>query len=359
MKSTFRSTSKWVAGSVLLASAGLAHAQSSVTLYGVLDAGLQYASKTATAGGKNAGSTFAVVNGASSPSLFGMRGAEDLGGGLKATFALESGINMPNGGFASSNGNLWGRQAWVGLEGDFGKIRLGTQFSPFFLTLLDSDPRHFSPTGSGNVIYADNVIFTGAVNSNAVLYSSPKFGGLEGSVMFAPGGVPGNFQAGRQWSASLKYDNGSLMVNTSIYDGNAGGATTPVPTNVEFLGRTVGMAYRFGSLVAKASFVNYKVAGSFNNNVYGGGLDYFVTTALDLNGGVWVTSDRNDTSNHSLLAAVGATYLLSKATSLYMQLTTVDNHGAMRTGMSLDTTSLLNGVAGTSYGANVGIRHTF
>jgi predicted porin len=359
MKPNFRSTSKWVAGSVLLASTGLAQAQSSVTLYGVLDVALQYASKTATATGKNAGSTFAVANAANGPSVFGMKGTEDLGGGLKATFTLESGISVANGGFAASNGNLWGRQAWVGLEGNFGKIRLGTQFSPFFLTLLDSDPRYFSSSGSGNLIYADNVIFTGVANSNAVLYSSPKFGGFEGSVMFAPGGVPGNFQAGRQWSASLKYDNGSLLINTSIYDGNAGGAATPVPTNVEFLGRTVGLGYRFGPLFAKASFVNYKVAGSFNNNVYGGGLDYFATTALDLNGGVWVTSDRNATSNHSLLAAVGATYLLSKATSLYMQLTTVDNHGAMRTGLSLDTTAIVHGVAGTSYGANVGIRHTF
>jgi predicted porin len=302
---------------------------------------------------------FALANAANGPSVFGMKGSEDLGGGLKAIFDLESGISLANGGYSASNGNFWGRQAWVGLAGNFGQVKLGTQFSPFFLTLFDSDPRYFSSSGSGNLVYADNVAFTGVANSNAVSYSSPKLAGFEGSAMFAPGGVAGNFQAGRQWAASLKYDNGSLLVNAAIYDGNAGGAPTPVPTTLEFLGRTLGVGYRFGPVFAKASFVNYKVAGSFNNNVYGGGLDYFATPTIDLNGGVWVTSDRNKTSNNSLLASVGATYFLSKATSMYAQLTRVDNNGAIRNGLSLDTTALVHGVAGTSYGANVGIRHSF
>jgi predicted porin len=247
----------------------------------------------------------------------------------------------------------------VGLEGNYGKIRFGEQFSPFFLTLFDSDPRHFSTFGSGIVIYGDNAGFTGSVNANAILYSSPKLWGFEGSAMFAPGGVAGDFQAGKQWSGSLKYDNGTLMVNASIYDGNTGGTPTPVPTNTEFLGRTLGMAYRFGTLTAKLSFVNYKVAGKFNANVYGGGLDYFARADLDFNGGAWFTSDRNNTTNHSILGAIGTTYFLSKQTSLYAQFAVVNNHGAMNTGLSLTTHSILTEVAGTTYGANVGIRHSF
>jgi len=91
--------------------------------------------------------------------------------------------------------------------------------------------------------------------------------------------------------------------------------------------------------------------------VYGGGLDYQATPAVDLNGGVWYTSDRNDTANHSLLAAVGASYSLSKATSLYAQVAMVDNHGAMNTGLGIN--NALYGATGTTVGANVGIRHAF
>ncbi|NMM04098.1 porin [Paraburkholderia sp. RP-4-7] len=340
-------------------SLGLARAQSSVTLYGIVDAGLQYASQTPNTKGQNAGATYAFTTSGNGPSLFGLIGKEDLGGGYRATFNLESGISLANGGFASSNGNLWGRQAWVGLEGNFGKFRLGEQNSPFFLTLIDSDPRHFSTFGSGIVIYGDNAGFTGSVNSNAITYSSPKLWGFEGSAMFAPGGVAGNFQAGKQWSGSLKYDNGTLLVNAAIYDGNAGGTVTPIPTSTAFLGRTLGMAYRLGTVTAKLSFVSYKVAGGFNNNIYGGGLDWYVLPTVDINGGVWVTSDRSDTTNHSVMGAVGVNYLLSKRTSLYAQFGAVNNHGAMNTGLSLTTHSILNEVPGTTYGANVGIRQTF
>ncbi len=353
------STKRWTASGILLASVGLAHAQSSVTLYGIVDAGLQYASQTPNTKDKNAGATYAFTTSGNGPSLFGMQGKEDLGGGYSATFQLESGISLANGGFASSNGNLWGRQAWVGIEGNFGKFRLGVQNSPFYLALFDSDPRHFSTFGSGNVIYGDNPGFTGSVNSNAIIYRSPNIRGFEGSAMFAPGGIAGDFQAGKQWSGSVKYDNGTLLLNAAIYDGNAGGASTPVPTNTAFLGRTLGLAYRLGTVTARLSFVNYKVAGGFNNNVYGGGLDWYALPTVDINGGVWVTSDRNDTANHSVLGAVGVNYFVSKRTSLYAQFGVVDNHGAMNTGLSLATHSILNEVPGTTYGANIGIRQLF
>lgn len=354
----FRSTSKCVTSAALLVATGLAHAQSSVTLYGILDAGVLYASRTAS-NGQNAGPKYEMVNGGNGPSLFGLRGKEDLGGGLYANFDLESGISMANGGYAASNGNFWGRQAWVGLQGNFGQFKFGEQFSPFFYALQDSDPRDLLTFGTSLIPFGDNISFTAGVNSNALTYISPKVSGFQGSVMFAPGGIAGNFQAGKQWSSSVKYDNGTLMVNASIYDGNPGGTPTPVPTTVQFLGRTLGFAYRFGSVTAKASFVNYKVAGSFNNNVIGGGLDYLVTPFLELNSGVWFTSDRAQTSNNSMLAAIGANYFLSKRTRIYAQFAAVDNHGAMNTGLFLSDTSLLKGLPGTTYGANIGIRHSF
>jgi predicted porin len=324
----------------------------------LLDAGLLYTSRTVgTVAGQNAGAQFSMIDSGQSPSQFGMKGTEDLGGGLRAEFDLESGISVANGGFNDSNGNLFGRQAWVGLGGGFGSLKFGLQYSPFFLSLYDLDPRGLSLFGSSLLPYVDAVLATGVFNANALSYTTPAIAGFQASVMFALGGVPGNFQAGRQYSANLKYDNGTLLAEASIYDGNAGGAQTPVPSGTDFDGRMLGAGYRFGKLTVKASFTNYKVAGSFNSNVYGGGIDYVLTPSIDLNGGAWYTRDGNNANNHSLLAALGADYFLSKATTLYSQVAFVNNHGAMATGLSANGAA--TGVPGTTAGVNIGIRHTF
>jgi predicted porin len=344
-------------GAMGLAMVSAANAQSNVTLYGILDAGLIYTSKALdTTTGGNAGKQFALVDSGLSSSEFGMAGSEDLGGGLKASFKLESGISVANGGFNDSNGNLFGRQAWVGLEGPFGKFAAGLQFSPFFLALYETDPRGFSLFGSGIVNYVNSVLATGIFTSNAITYTSPRLAGFQASALYALGGVAGDFQAGRQYSGSINYDNGSFLANAAYYSANAGG-TAPAGTTTQFVGRTIGAGYRFGRLTVKASFVNYKVAGGENNNVYSGGVDFFASPVLDLNGGVWYTSDRNQTSNHSVLFGAGANYFLSKRTTLYGQVAVVDNHGTMNTGLAIN--GALNQVGGTTTGVNIGIRHTF
>ncbi|WP_206956105.1 porin [Trinickia acidisoli] len=335
-------------------------AQSSVTLYGDLDGGLLYTNRTPGASaGQNAGHQFSFMDTGLTPSAFGLMGTEDLGGGLKAKFQLESGISVANGALSHSNGNYFGRQAWVALDGGFGEAKAGLQFSPFLLAIDGSDPRSFAHFGSGLITYVDNVLATGLFNSNAISYTSPTLAGLTGSAMLALGGQAGDFQAGRQYSGSLTYQSGGLMINAALYDGNSGGtAITPLSSTVAFVGRTVGAAYQFGALTGKASATSYKVAGSFSNNVYSGGIDYQASPALDLNGGVWFTSDRNDTKNHSVMAALGTVYSLSKATQLYGQVAMVDNHGAMDTGFGLSDSTVF-GLPGTTVGVDLGVRHTF
>ncbi len=341
-----------------LHSAGV-RAQNNVTLFGVVDAGLLYTSKTLDPKtGGNAGKQFALIDGQSSFSQFGLSGTEDIGGGYKIKFRLLSGISIANGGFNHCNGNLFGCEAWIAIEGDTGQLKAGLQYSPFFLAVYDTDPRSLSLFGSSGVLLVDNVLGTSVFNANAISYTSPVVAGLQGSVMYAFGGIAGNFQAGRQYAASLKYTIGKLTINAAFYDGNGGGnVPSPIPTTVAFVGRLLGVAYQAGSVTVKASVVNYKVAGSFNNYVYGGGLTWLVMPDVDVNGGVWVTSDRNQTSNHSVLAALGTNYFLSKSTTLYAQVGLVDNHGAMNTGLSLS--GALFGVKGTTVGATIGIRHSF
>lgn len=337
-----------------------AYAQSNVTLYGIVDTGILYTSKTLNlATGQNAGHQFSMITGGMSSSLFGLKGTEDLGGGVKALFDLESGIDMTNGGLNDSNGNLFGRQAWVGVSGGFGTVKAGVQYSPFALSLIGTDARNISFFGSGVPIYIGGVSVTGIFNSNAISYTSPMVAGLQGSAMLALGGKAGDFQAGRQYSASLNYHAGPFLVSAAMYSGNPGGtaASTPAPSTVAFSGRMIGASYQLSNLTMKASFVNYKIAGSFDNRVYSGGLSYLVTPSANVDAGVWYTSDGNDTSNHSIMAATGLTYFLSKATSLYGQLGYVNNHGKMDTGLSAN--GALIGVPGSTFGADVGIRHLF
>ena len=337
----------------------VAHAQSSVNLYGIVDGGLLYTSKTLNqTTGQNAGRQFSMIDSGSAPSQFGLTGTEDLGGGLKAKFKLESGISVANGGFDDSNGNLFGREAWVALASQYGEVTAGLQFSPFFISQFETDARGFSQFGSGLVTYIDNAIGTGIFNSNAISYASPNIAGFQGSVMLALGGEAGDFQAGRQYSASLKYENGGFLVSAAFYDGNSGGTLqTPLPTTVPFIGRTIGASYKFGTVTAKAAVVNYKVAGSFNNYIYSGGLDYLLTPQFDLNGGVYYTSDRGNSKNHSIMGALGGQYFISKRTALYGQVGVVDNHGAMDTGLSVN--GALFEAPGTTVGANIGVRHSF
>jgi predicted porin len=338
----------------------VSHAQSSVSLYGIVDAGVLYTSKTVNAAGQNIGRTIAFSDSGYSPSQFGITGTEDLGGGLRANFKLENGFSPANGGFNNSNGNFFGRQAYVGLGGNFGEVKAGLQFSPFVYAVYDTDPRGFATFGDVQGIYGTSVFVTGVHNSNAIIYTTPKIANLVGNVMLALGGEAGNFQAGRQYAASLKYDDGALLAEAAFYDGNSGGTVnTPIPSTVAFIGRMLGAGYRFSRLTVKAQFINFHVAGSFNNYVYGAGLDYAVLPQLDVNGGAWVTSDRNHSENHSVLASVGAQYFLSARTTLYTQVGAVNNHGAMNTGLSVAYPGVFFLGQGTTVGVSVGVRHRF
>jgi predicted porin len=356
---------KWLvrclAAAGLMSTAGVASAQSSITLYGIVDGSLLYTNHTMnTLTGQNEGHQFSFTDSGMSGSNFGMRGVEDLGGGLRAEFALESGFSVANGQFGNSNGNFFGRQAWIGMDSPYGTVKAGMQYSPFFLSLYATDPRGMSYFGSGLVTALNNVYVTSIFNSNAITYTSPEIAGFEAAGLFALGGTAGDFQAGRQYSASLRYHIGGLMLTGALYSGNAGGsaASTPVPSTVEFVGRTIGATYRFpNSLALFASYALYKVAQSFDNSVYSGGLSYMIAPYLDVEAGVWYTRDGNDSSNHSLLASSGLQFFLSKRTTLYGQVGYVNNHGLMHTGLSAN--NALFEVTGSTVAASIGLRHLF
>ncbi|MFM0204072.1 porin [Paraburkholderia fungorum] len=183
--------------------ASTAHAQSSVTLYGFLDAGLVYVNN------QSGHANVQMINGQTNGSRWGLRGSENLGGGLKAIFTLENGFDTSNGKLLQG-GREFGRQAFVGLRSDtWGTVTLGRQYDPMtelIGAIAATSMWAWLGTHPGDF---DNLNSTFRVN-NAVKYQSPTFYGLQASGMFAPGGVPGNFASGRVYAFGLKYAKGPL-----------------------------------------------------------------------------------------------------------------------------------------------------
>lgn len=196
-----------------LAVMGAASAQSTVTLYGKVDANIKSSSST-TAAGVTTDKGLQVGSGGMSGSRWGLKGTEDLGGGLKANFQLEQGFTIDDG--AAQGTNLaFRRQAWLGLSGSFGSVSLGRQYSPYDDAFLDAqDYTGFSATGEvfGLGAHADGMAQGGRIN-NSILYTTPDMNGFKAQAMFAPGenGAPG-VSAGRYTSFGLYYAAGPLDV---------------------------------------------------------------------------------------------------------------------------------------------------
>src|ERR1700744_1508515 len=203
----------------LLAAAGAAHAQTSVTLYGVIDESLSYlhntqdAAQTASGAG---GTRNAWLLGNSSAgnlagSRFGMKGNEDLGGGLAAIFTLEGGFD-PSSGRSQQGGALFGRQAFVGLSSNTaGTVTLGRQYDPVVdLVQPITEDNYFGSTFAtvGDVDNYDN----SARTNNAIKYLSPTIAGFQFEGMYALGGVAGTTGSNQSWAAALAYNNGPIGI---------------------------------------------------------------------------------------------------------------------------------------------------
>src|ERR1700755_1554344 len=164
--------------------ASAAHAQTSVTLYGLIDAGLMYTNNVSKSGSH--GSLIQATSGNINGSRFGMRGAEDLGGGLTAIFVLENGFNVQNGKLGQ-NSRLFGRQAFVGLRSsDFGTVALGRQYDSLvdFVAPLSGTAGTFGDTGFAHPFDNDNLNHTLRMN-NAVKYMSSNYAGLKFGGLYA------------------------------------------------------------------------------------------------------------------------------------------------------------------------------
>jgi len=334
--------------------AAVAQAQSSATLYGILDTGIEWENHVANSPGQKKisnGSANRMTSLSSTvPSRWGLKGSEDLGN-VRAIFELENGFS-PGSGVLENSGHLFGRSVWVGLQTPFGTLKLGRQINMTYMVLLKS-------TVMGPSIYSIAALepyLPNARSDNAISYLgnyrniaagiSYSFGRDAVSIPAAnggasnspsasncPGDVAGDGLACLQITALIGYW-GDRVGGQFVYDelrGGPGGlhssvafdppSPLPLPTSADKTTRYMASGYiKFGSLDTEGGAVHRRTRtqSTFDTNIFCAGVSYRLAFDMRLDGEISriTTSDHEDANCHVLRT----TYLRSRRTSIYSML---------------------------------------
>lgn len=297
-----------------------AHAQSAVNLYGNVDAGLAY-SKVKQ--GDSSKSTTAVESSILTESFVGLKGQEDLGGGLKAQFKLESFVNVDTG--KTGTTNFWGKNAYVGLAGDFGAVKLGNQES-----LFKTEGNAFSAFGASSVLSTTNLFITnteftalGGSWQNTVGYVSPNLSGLTLSAQHSAKETAkadaANYNGGAT-AVAANYAAGPLAASLVYGDVRSTDATATALRQRAYL---LGASYDFGVVKAFAQYGQDKVEvknvdGNVKAKFYQVGGIVPVSQAGSVHASYGQVKAENDKTQQFSLAY---NHALSKRTGVYGGLT--------------------------------------
>ena len=341
--------------------AGAASAQTNVTIYGIVDAGINY-----DKGKFPEGKKWSLASGQYNGSRLGFKGTEDLGGGLSAIFTLENGFNVDDGTLGNS-GRLFGRQAWVGLNGGFGTVKLGRQYSVMYNALALIDPFGINQAGDAQRVYGYGLgkVDPMSRSDNTVTYSTQDFAGFSGQAGYKFGETAGSFNTGSSKFVGANYTKGPLNVVAAYQntDGVAFGATTTAlgaivaPTGLGAATARVktgfiGTTYDFGVVKAHLGYGNTKADATGELKIR----NYLVGfTAPVGTGSVYGSWNRNDIKQISAGAsnqyAIGYSYPLSKRTLLYTSFAYTKNDSGVR------LNAATNGQSDREFQA--GFRHSF
>ncbi|AMO23445.1 porin [Ramlibacter solisilvae] len=370
----------------VLAAAGAASAQSSVTLFGIVDATYAYGKGEGVGGSKKS----QLTNSGYNSSRLGFRGTEDLGGGMSASFWLEAGVNNDNGAGSATNTNnqatggavagigggqglTFNRRSTVSLAGGWGELRLGRDYTPQFFNLTVFDP--FGTNGVGTTQTLNSIGSAGAQPTGVVVV--PTAVRASNSIgYFLPGNI-GGFYGQAQYYMGENNDNSTLTVGTvtrnTKSDGTGGGFRVGYaagPFNVAFsMSKT---NYAFGDVEqnnvgGQWDFGFAKLMGQYSFDSIG------TATAGDVDGKGWLIGGlipvgageiRLSYSTYEYdigtkpeikKFAIGYVHNLSKRTALYTTYARLDNSGGASQALNGATTA-----ANTkSDGFDIGIRHSF
>ena len=314
-----------------------AMAQSSVTLYGIVDAAFAYTSKHVVSPGV-VGARSSIDAGQLATSRWGVRGSEDLGGGMKANFTLESGIANDTGasggsfGPAPATASLFERNATVGLSGGFGALTAGRQNMLGVDAVASVDPIGLSQPGiNPNIAYSalNNGGLFGAFGTNlggsalrqnnSIRYALPTMSGFSGAAMYGFGEQPGNQSANSYFGLVGAFNAGPITA-TLGFNQMKNAANTDKVTLVGG-----GVKYAISKAFAvKATYTESKIdlAPSRKIAVGGVGVDFVVMPALTLTGAYYNTKRSGDFNAKADQLVGKANYSLSKRTNLYALVTT-------------------------------------
>lgn len=315
----------------LAALAAPAFAQSSVTLWGRIN--------TSVESQKN-GAADRIVAVQNNSSRLGVRGTEDLGGGLKAAFNLEHGFNSDTGAlqtFGSASNTFWSRQANVELSGSFGTVRLGTWFPDSYFSTVDRTSNHNHDTGtSSDALFSD---FAFGRRTNKVGYFSPVIEGF--SFIASVHAGEGAANDSRAFDLSANYELNGLHVGATYAEADAVGTFAKR--------KTYGLEsdYSFGPFLVTGYYQSEKVDGYRTRNIGRVSAMYAVgASEFHINvGGTKAGGDGTFKAAGAKQYTLGYNYNLSKRTKVYGFYTAVDQN--------------LPNSAGDFSSLAVGIRHNF
>jgi predicted porin len=382
---------KALLAAALMTAGVVAHAQSSVTLYGRLDAGLEYMSgvpQGVGANGQATGSTnrFKAESGDWGTSLWGMKGVEDIGGGNKVLFQLEGSFNTMTGA-GPGGGGLFNRWATVGMSNDaFGTLLLGREL---FISngVWDFDPFGQSNWSSASLVRGRNW----PQSSNNISYQSPKVAGFDFYGQYALSNATswngnGTTPQGREAGAQVTYTNALFQVR-GLYDeirnpanGALYGPAAATPANAANISTGVFAASREYSALVNVFLGQFKIQGAYqavrSAGATGvlpgqpttldhewGGVTWQATPAAALIAAVYHVNGNNGAGNATIYT-IGGSYNLSKRTLLDIQLATARNSKNANFGLNADnagtSTATDNPLPGHQQsGVYAGIQHSF
>jgi len=340
---------KFATLAVLAAASVGAYAQSSVTLFGVLDVNARYV-KNGDDKMKSLGS------GGVNTSRLGVRGTEDLGDGLKAGFWLETGLNVDSG-TQSDATRFWNRRATVSLIGNFGEVRLGRDFTPTYLGYSEYDP--FGDNGVAASGKFDSSLGTardtGTRADNQITYLTPgNIGGFYGRASVAAGeGTAGK----KYYGARAGWAAGPIDVSAAYGQTEV----APVAGDDKFKTFDLGASYDFGVVKAmgyytQSKFVNQKIATYSLGAVVPVGVGQIKAAYTHVNAPGTTATGVNVDANDADQVALGYIYNLSKRTALYTTAAYVKNKGNATFAVA-SAPAIAAGQKST--GLELGMRHAF
>ncbi|MGY2492873.1 porin [Cupriavidus sp. CP313] len=376
----------------LLAFTATAWAQSSITLYGVADTAVEFVNHVGavpTAANRfNPGPSekvYRMNSGALSGSRWGLRGEEGLGGGLKSVFVLESGFNVDTG-TSQQGGRMFGRQAYVGLQSQYGQVTFGRQYTSIFDTMANFVPAAYATQYEPSVILLgpnfreDNTVkykgTFGPVSMSAhwsfgTGLTIPQSGPL-GSAFGGGGEIPGQFRRDTAYGAGVTYVAGAFGIgaaydqyNPTIGTGSGTFKNAAIAASYAFGAAKVMGGYRWGQNRSQNDVVIKR------DDFYFIGGNYQVTPAFGLTveydyDNVKSAFGSTSVPNPWQIALIG-TYTLSKRTDVYLTTAFAKNAGltldsavnGYASSLALGNSYALANGQSTMFGAAMGIRHRF